>query len=288
MRTLRTSSSRARARSIRARTPERAVRAQCARRRGSTSRANVRPWRTGPARWWRRWACLRPARSEAPVQGPSRRPRIRLFGGALATRRLHGQHADRQRPRLALCHLRQGAAAVDSEPGLRNARHRFRRARARRRLCAERSGEPPRAPFQAARDFEGQTPRDLVNTTIATRYEGRRVALSTTTGVVNWKTRTRPTSTTRRSRPPPEQRRGGLPVHAGSAPGVGGGAPYALSRLSSQVAGWLFFFSSTTIRMPSTAWRRSCSRRPCRLRSIRRRRARRSTIAASASTVRAP
>jgi iron complex outermembrane recepter protein len=43
-------------------------------------------------------------------------------------------------------------------------------------------------PFHAARDFEGHTYRDLFNTTIATRHEGRRVAFSTTTGLVKWNT----------------------------------------------------------------------------------------------------
>jgi iron complex outermembrane recepter protein len=43
-------------------------------------------------------------------------------------------------------------------------------------------------PFQAARDFEGRTDRDLWATTILTRREGTRVAFSTTTGVVRWRT----------------------------------------------------------------------------------------------------
>ncbi len=43
-------------------------------------------------------------------------------------------------------------------------------------------------PFEAARDFEGRTDRDLLATTVLTRREGQRVALSTTTGFVRWKT----------------------------------------------------------------------------------------------------
>jgi iron complex outermembrane receptor protein len=43
-------------------------------------------------------------------------------------------------------------------------------------------------PFQAARDFEGRTDRDVLSTTILTRYEGQRIALTTTTGIVDWKT----------------------------------------------------------------------------------------------------
>ena len=43
-------------------------------------------------------------------------------------------------------------------------------------------------PFHAARDFEGRTDRDVLSTTILTRREGARVALSTTTGFVSWKT----------------------------------------------------------------------------------------------------
>jgi iron complex outermembrane receptor protein len=45
-----------------------------------------------------------------------------------------------------------------------------------------------RAPFTAARDFEGFTHRDIVNTTVLARREGARVALSTTTGFVTWST----------------------------------------------------------------------------------------------------
>ena len=44
------------------------------------------------------------------------------------------------------------------------------------------------SPFETARDFEGRQNRDLFNTTVATRYEGGRLSLSTTTGFVNWQT----------------------------------------------------------------------------------------------------
>ena len=43
-------------------------------------------------------------------------------------------------------------------------------------------------PFQAARDFEGRTDRDVFATTVLTRREGARLAFSTTTGFVRWKT----------------------------------------------------------------------------------------------------
>jgi iron complex outermembrane receptor protein len=43
-------------------------------------------------------------------------------------------------------------------------------------------------PFRAARDFEGFTHRDVVNTTVLARREGARLAFSTTTGFVRWKT----------------------------------------------------------------------------------------------------
>ena len=43
-------------------------------------------------------------------------------------------------------------------------------------------------PFQAARDFEGHTDRDVVPTTVLVRHEGPRLTLSSTTGVVNWDT----------------------------------------------------------------------------------------------------
>ncbi len=45
-----------------------------------------------------------------------------------------------------------------------------------------------RNPFTTARDFEGHTDRDVVSTTVLTRREGARVSLSTTTGIVQWKT----------------------------------------------------------------------------------------------------
>ena len=43
-------------------------------------------------------------------------------------------------------------------------------------------------PFHAARDFEGFTHRDVVNTTVLARREGARVTFSTTTGFVSWQT----------------------------------------------------------------------------------------------------
>ena len=45
-----------------------------------------------------------------------------------------------------------------------------------------------RNPFRAARDFEGFTHRDIVNTTVLARREGERIAFSTTSGFVRWKT----------------------------------------------------------------------------------------------------
>jgi len=44
------------------------------------------------------------------------------------------------------------------------------------------------SPYQAARDFEGHTNRDVLSTTVLVRREGRRVALSSTTGIVSWNT----------------------------------------------------------------------------------------------------
>ncbi len=43
-------------------------------------------------------------------------------------------------------------------------------------------------PFRTARDYEGYTHRDIFATTVTTRREGARLALSTTTGFVRWKT----------------------------------------------------------------------------------------------------
>ena len=43
-------------------------------------------------------------------------------------------------------------------------------------------------PFHVARDFEGHTHRDIVNTTVTARREGGRVSLSTITGFVKWTT----------------------------------------------------------------------------------------------------
>ena len=44
------------------------------------------------------------------------------------------------------------------------------------------------SPFHAARDFEGHTYRDIIGTTVLARREGMRVALSSTTGFLRWKT----------------------------------------------------------------------------------------------------
>jgi iron complex outermembrane recepter protein len=43
-------------------------------------------------------------------------------------------------------------------------------------------------PFMAARDFEGRTDRDIFSTTAVVRHEGRRVAFTSTTAIVDWKT----------------------------------------------------------------------------------------------------
>jgi iron complex outermembrane receptor protein len=43
-------------------------------------------------------------------------------------------------------------------------------------------------PFEVARDFEGHTDRDLVNTTVLATYQGAHVTFASTTGVVRWKT----------------------------------------------------------------------------------------------------
>jgi iron complex outermembrane receptor protein len=43
-------------------------------------------------------------------------------------------------------------------------------------------------PFQAARDFEGFTERDIFSTSILTRWDAGRVSLSTATGIVDWRT----------------------------------------------------------------------------------------------------
>lgn len=50
-------------------------------------------------------------------------------------------------------------------------------------------GEIRRNPFHAARDFEGQTDRDIWSTTVLLRHEGRRFAFASTTGYVSWDTR---------------------------------------------------------------------------------------------------
>ena len=43
-------------------------------------------------------------------------------------------------------------------------------------------------PFHVSRNFEGLTNRDILSTTVQSRYEGQRIAFSTTTGIVKWKT----------------------------------------------------------------------------------------------------
>ena len=49
-------------------------------------------------------------------------------------------------------------------------------------------GELRSRPFHAARDFEGQTDRDLWSATVLVRREGKRVSFSSTTGYVSWDT----------------------------------------------------------------------------------------------------
>ena len=44
------------------------------------------------------------------------------------------------------------------------------------------------APHQTARDFEGHTDRDIASVAVLTRREGNKLAFSTTTGFVRWKT----------------------------------------------------------------------------------------------------
>ena len=43
-------------------------------------------------------------------------------------------------------------------------------------------------PFQAARDFEGFTERDIFSTAIQTRWDGSSISVSTSTGIVDWRT----------------------------------------------------------------------------------------------------
>jgi iron complex outermembrane receptor protein len=43
-------------------------------------------------------------------------------------------------------------------------------------------------PYQVARDYEGETNRDLVSTTVLTRRTGGRTTFSTSTGIVRWET----------------------------------------------------------------------------------------------------
>jgi iron complex outermembrane recepter protein len=43
-------------------------------------------------------------------------------------------------------------------------------------------------PHSVARDFEGRTSRDVLNTTLLARREGARIAFSSTTGIVRWQT----------------------------------------------------------------------------------------------------
>lgn len=43
-------------------------------------------------------------------------------------------------------------------------------------------------PFETARDFEGFTERDIFSTAIQTRWDGSRISVSTSTGIVDWRT----------------------------------------------------------------------------------------------------
>ena len=203
-----------------------------------------------------------------------------------AARRLHDEQHDRQRPRRARGVLGKaqllfdpganwetrlilsGERARDGDYALQRSRRAARQARSRRRATSRASPH-----------------RDVFDTTVCTALEGARVALTTTTGFVNWKTE----DATDLDYTPlplvaPQQRRRSLPVHAGSARRVRGRAPVApVGLLSLALAGG---------RLPLHAELRPGRREQLRAvravavrspsPSIRRRRRPSSTIAASA------
>lgn len=47
-------------------------------------------------------------------------------------------------------------------------------------------GSLRQTPFRASRDFQGRTSRDVVSGAVLTRRQGRKITLSTTTGIVGW------------------------------------------------------------------------------------------------------
>ena len=99
-------------------------------------------------------------------------------------------------------------------------------------------------PFHAARDFEGHTHRDIFNTTVTTRREGAALTLTTTTGFVQWQTEDETDlDYTPFAGGHPDQCRRRLPVHAGSAGGIGRGvADRAVDQRVAQMAGGRFPF----------------------------------------------
>ncbi len=193
--------------------------------------------------------------------------------------------------RRSLGLLRQGAAAVDAGPawearaivsGERARDGDYALARSRRRCAA--------IPFHAARDFEGFTHRDIVNTTVLARREGAasRVLDDDRVRALEDGGRDRPRLLAAAARHPRE-RRGSLPVHAGGArsprrPTPRSASPYGACRSGGRPA--CSCSRRTTIRTPSTTLRRSCSRRFSGFPSARHRRRRRSTTWASACTAR--
>ena len=113
----------------------------------------------------------------------------RLRDRPLAARRLHDERRHRPRPRLPRRHVRQGAAAADARRQLGSAPHLHRRARARRRLRAERSRRRC-APIRSTRRA---TSRGTPTATSTRRRSwratpGQKLTFSSTTGFVRWKT----------------------------------------------------------------------------------------------------
>ncbi len=186
---------------------------------------NVTSRRPGAGKWtgqlsvpfgnFSSWDIRGNASGSAHRRHVERQRRVQLW----RARGLHRQRRHGPRSRFARSVQRKRAAAVEAGAPVGSARDRQRRARARRRLRAQRPGGAAREPFPLRRATTRASPTATSSARpFSPSAPGRRMRLSTTTGFVKWKTED---STDLDYSPLPlahtQQRRRRLPVHAGGS-----------------------------------------------------------------------
>ena len=195
----------------------------------------------------RRWSRPSATSESADVRGTASGPDDRRQAGGrrrrrlLAARRLHDERRHRQRPRLAIGRVRQGASAVAAGATVGSARRCSRSsARATATTRSTTSRRCARTPFHASRDVEGFTHRDIVAPTFHVTHAGRRDRLLVHHRLPEVEDRRSHRSRLhRRAARHAQQRRRGLSVHGGSAVRVREGARRSRcrTRVSAEMAG---------------------------------------------------